>query len=151
LAAPADGGGRIGDFTCRWRFGWWGAQGHFFWHQRCRFYWRGAGPSPWELSLGHTVVLFLDELPEVQRNVSGVMMQPLEDGAVTISRRHPLGDVSRRVSCLAGGDECLVRAGYFRRTPRRECHCTPPMSALRTVRNTRAAADRIDIHIEFPP
>lgn len=46
----------------------------------------GAVPRPGEVSPGHNTVLFVDELPEFQRNVLEVMRQPLEDGAVTISR-----------------------------------------------------------------
>jgi len=43
----------------------------------------GAVPRPGEGVAGDNGVLFLDELPEFQRNVLEVMRQPLEDGAVT--------------------------------------------------------------------
>ena len=50
------------------------------------------------MSLTHHGVLFLDELPEFRRYVLEVLRQPLEKGAVTISRM--FGGHANTPTCL---------------------------------------------------
>ncbi len=107
----------------------------------------GAVPRPGEVSLGHNGVLFLDELPEFQRNVLEVMRQPLEEGWVTIARAAASVNFPARFMLAAAMNPCPC--GFFG-DPTRECHCSPPQIQRYVSRISGPLLDRIDIHIEVP-
>ncbi len=107
----------------------------------------GSTPSPGEISLAHNGVLFLDELPEFNRQTLEVLRQPLEDGTVTISRALSSTTFPANFMLIAALNPCPC--GY-RNDPRRDCHCTIPQIEKYMGKMSGPLLDRIDIHIEVP-
>jgi magnesium chelatase family protein len=107
----------------------------------------GSTPAPGEISLAHNGVLFLDELPEFNRQTLEVLRQPLEDGHVTISRALNSTTFPANFVLIASLNPCPCG---FRNDPRRECHCTIPQIERYMAKISGPLLDRIDLHIEVP-
>ncbi|RIK79533.1 MAG: magnesium chelatase [Planctomycetota bacterium] len=107
----------------------------------------GSTPTPGEISLSHNGVLFLDELPEFNRQTLEVLRQPLEEGTVTISRALASSTFPASIMLIAALNPCPC--GY-RTDPNRQCHCTVPQIERYMAKISGPLLDRIDIHIEVP-
>lgn len=105
----------------------------------------GSKAKPGEISLAHTGVLFLDEMPEYNRNSLETLRQPLEDGVITISRVDTTVEYPANFTLIASMNPCPC-GNYGSKD--KECKCTP--QAIRKYLNKLSGPlmDRIDMHIE---
>lgn len=106
----------------------------------------GRIPKPGEISLAHNGVLFLDELPEFQRNVLEVMRQPLEDRKVTISRVNSTLTYPASFMLVSAMNPCPC--GYLGNAER--CHCTTNEIIKYQNKISGPLLDRIDLMVEMP-
>jgi magnesium chelatase family protein len=107
-----------------------------------------ANPQPGEISLAHQGVLFLDELPEFQRNVLELLRQPLEERKVPISRAHGTVEFPANFLLISAMNPCPC--GYFHH-PEKPCTCKPYQVDRYLHRISGPLLDRIDMHLEVFP
>jgi magnesium chelatase family protein len=108
----------------------------------------GSGiPRPGEVSLAHQGVLFMDELPEFPRHVLEQLRQPLEEGAVMLSRSNGTLTFPARLMLVTAMNPCPC--GFYGDSTR-ECRCTPGIIQRYLAKVSGPLLDRIDMHIEVP-
>ncbi|PSO43066.1 magnesium chelatase [Candidatus Saccharibacteria bacterium QS_5_54_17] len=102
----------------------------------------GQQAKPGEISLAHHGILFLDELPEFNRNVLEVMRQPLEDNSITVSRASHSSVYPADFMLVATRNPCPC--GYLD-DEQRECSCS--LAAIERYRKKISGPllDRIDM------
>ena len=107
----------------------------------------GRIPEPGEISLAHYGTLFLDELPEFQRNVLEMLRQPMEEGVVNIVRATMSASFPAQFMLIAAMNPCPC--GYYG-DDRHQCTCTGPQINKYRAKVSGPLLDRIDIQIEVP-
>ena len=104
----------------------------------------GPGPQPGEISRAHNGVLFLDELPEFNRNVLEVLREPLEARAITIARAGAQIDFPAGFQLVAAMNPCPC--GYLG-DETGDCGCSAEKVRSYRGKISGPLLDRIDLHV----
>ena len=107
----------------------------------------GSVPRPGEISLAHNGVLFLDELPEFQKDALEVLRQPLEDGELTVTRVSGSLHLPSRFMLVCAMNPC--KCGWYGH-PSGRCRCTEQAVRQYVSRISGPLMDRIDLHVDVP-
>jgi magnesium chelatase family protein len=104
----------------------------------------GRVASLGEVTLAHRGVLFLDELPEFQRQVLDSLRQPLEEGRVTVARANYRFEYPARFQLVAAMNPCVC--GYFG-DPSKQCRKVPKCAMEYEGKVSGPIMDRIDLGV----
>ena len=107
----------------------------------------GSRIRPGEVSLSHRGVLFLDEFPEFGATALEALREPLESGAVTISRARGSATFPARFLLVAPMNPCPC--GYHGDS-RRPCSCAEATVTRYQRRISGPLLDRFDLFIDVP-
>jgi magnesium chelatase family protein len=107
----------------------------------------GVPPRPGEVSLAHAGALFLDEIAEFPAGVLETLREPLEEGAITISRAGASATYPARFTLIAAQNPCPCgRYG----DPEAQCSCLPDQIGRYRSRVSEPLLDRIDMRVAVP-
>ena len=104
----------------------------------------GRNAKPGEISLASGGVLFLDELPEFNKNTIEILRQPLEDKYVTITRLNGSFRYPTNFMLVAAMNPC--NCGYY--PDRNRCNCSVNQVQRYLGKVSQPLLDRIDICVE---
>jgi magnesium chelatase family protein len=107
----------------------------------------GLKARPGEMSLAHRGVLFMDEFPEFPRAVLETLRQPLETGAITISRANSHVTYPARFQLVAAMNPCVCG---FLGDVQKGCKKQPGCGAEYLNRLSGPLLDRFDLRVMVP-
>ena len=104
----------------------------------------GSPPRPGEISRAHNGVLFLDELPEFNRQVLEVLREPLESGNISIARATYHVEFPASLQLVAAMNPCPCG---FLGDEMVSCRCSAERVQQYRSRISGPLLDRIDLHV----
>lgn len=108
----------------------------------------GRQVKPGEITLAHHGVLFLDELPEFNRTALEALREPIETGAVHLSRADRKVAYPARFQLIAAMNPCPCGwLGY----PERSCGFSCVRAERYQQKLSGPLLDRIDLHVAVSP
>jgi len=109
--------------------------------------WWGRQAKPWEISLAHKWILFLDEILEFQKTVLEVLRQPLEDWEITVTRVNASYKYPAKFSLVWAMNPCPC---WYLTDPDKECICSNNQISNYRWKLSWPLLDRVDMYIEVP-
>jgi magnesium chelatase family protein len=107
----------------------------------------GRMARPGEISLASRGILFLDELPEFNREVLEALREPLEENVITVGRVAGTFTYPANIMLISSMNPCPC--GYLG-DPKKTCTCTPHQAQRYRNRISGPMLDRIDLQVEVP-
>jgi magnesium chelatase family protein len=107
----------------------------------------GLRARPGEVSLAHLGVLFLDELPEFNRQALESLRQPVEAGRAVVARANHHVTYPARFQLIAAMNPC--RCGHLN-DPQLACSRVPKCARDYQNKISGPLFDRIDLHVDVP-
>jgi len=108
----------------------------------------GNPPAPGEVSLAHSGVLFLDELPEFDRRSLEALRQVLEERRVIVARARSSCEFPARFQLVTAANPCPCG---WHASGARDCRCDDGALARYIGRVSGPLLDRIDLHVDLRP
>ena len=107
----------------------------------------GKNAKAGEITLAHNGVLFLDELPEFNRNTLEALRQPLEEKKITIARVNNHVTYPANFQLIAAMNPC--KCGYFNQKNNNKCTKAPRCAEEYQSKISGPMFDRFDLQVEM--